>query len=104
MTATTATRETFHFLAYGWDVTEAERITAGRPTIDISVEQAAMWFHLIRIDKAHAATVDLTKPTLIVPVKDAGHIPIDGWHRFWKAHEKGLATLPARLLTSEEEH
>ncbi len=105
MTCTSpGTRETFQFLAYAWDVTAAQRIAAGRDTLDIPVEQIAQWLPLIVIDKEHAATVDLTDPLIIVPVADAGHIAIDGWHRVWKAAHQGVETLQGVLLTHAEEN
>ncbi|MFD0659700.1 hypothetical protein [Thermocatellispora tengchongensis] len=70
----------------------------------MSVAEAATWLAFVRIDKAHAATVDLTKPLIIAPIEDLGHMPIDGFHRIWKARREGIETLTARLLTSEEEY
>lgn len=98
------TREVFRFGTYAWDVTLAEEITQGRDTLTINPEDAGSLF-LIHINEAHAATVDLTKPVIVAPIPGAdGNLIIDGWHRVWKARITGVTSLPAVLLTPDEEH
>ncbi|MFG1965718.1 hypothetical protein [Nonomuraea sp. NPDC049028] len=100
---TPRTREVFHLGPYAWNVTAAMRIVEGREPDCIQVEKAAALLWLVYIDKAHAATVDLTQPLILAPFADAGNIPIDGWHRLWKARREGIETLPALALTPDEE-
>ncbi|MFD8529473.1 hypothetical protein ACFV0L_18835 [Streptosporangium canum] len=97
-------REVFHFGPYAWNITAAERVVEGREPDCITVERAAALLFLVYIDEAHAATVDLTKPLILAPFADTGNIPIDGWHRIWKAQREGVETLPACALTPEEEY
>ncbi|MER7365988.1 hypothetical protein [Nonomuraea wenchangensis] len=105
-------REIFSMLAYRWDITAALALVEGRePNASIGVTDAARWLPLIVIDQGHAATVDLNKPVLVVAVHDpakpgtpfAGYLTIDGWHRIHRATQEDVATLPAHLLTAEEE-
>jgi hypothetical protein len=62
---------------------------------------------LIRVDPAHAATVDLTRPLLVVPLPYApppgNRLVIDGWHRIHRALAEGLDRLPAVLLDEDDE-
>ncbi|MEV0307841.1 hypothetical protein [Nonomuraea fuscirosea] len=105
-------REIFSMLAYQWDITAALALVEGRePNATIGVEDAAKWLPVIVINQAHAATVDLNKPVLVVAIQDpkkpeepfAGYLTIDGWHRIHRATQEDVATLPAHLLTAEEE-
>jgi hypothetical protein len=105
-------REIFSMLAYQWDITAALALVEGRtPNATITVADAALWLPLIVINEAHAATVDLDKPVLIVPIHDpkepdapfAGYLIIDGWHRIYRATHEGVETLVAHLLAVEEE-
>ena len=99
------TRDIFTFGAYRWNITAAEQLLAGRPVEHYApVKKAAALLFMVYIDEAHAATVDLAKPLIIAPVNNVGHIVIDGWHRIYKAHNEGIETLPAHVLTAEEEH
>ncbi|MCP2359799.1 hypothetical protein HD597_006819 [Nonomuraea thailandensis] len=103
MTGQQRVRETFRLGFYAWNVTAAMRIVEGREPDCIQVERAAALLWLVYVNKAHAATVDLTRPLILVPFEGTGNIPIDGWHRIWKARREGIETLPALALTSEEE-
>ncbi|MFC4118535.1 hypothetical protein [Nonomuraea zeae] len=62
---------------------------------------------LIRIDPDHAATVDLTKPLLVVPLPCAlppgNRLVIDGWHRIHRALDLRMEKLPAILLDPADE-
>lgn len=105
-------REIFRMLAYSWDITAALDLVHGRePNATIKVSDAAPWLPSIVINKAHAATVDLSKPLIVVPIHDpddpdeafAGYVTIDGWHRIYRAVNEAVETLNAHLLTSDEE-
>ncbi|WP_336214721.1 hypothetical protein [Nonomuraea sp. LPB2021202275-12-8] len=107
-----SSREIFNMLAYRWDITAALALVEGRePNAVISVADAAMWLPLIVINQAHAAVADLSKPLLVAPIHDpkkaaqpfAGYLTIDGWHRIYRATYECVETLPAHLLTTEEE-
>ncbi|UBU16614.1 hypothetical protein [Nonomuraea gerenzanensis] len=96
-------REVFRFGFYAWNITAALRIVEGREPDRVNVKEAATLLWLIYVNESHAATVDLAQPVLLAPFAGAGHIPIDGWHRIWKARREGVETLPALALTPEEE-
>ncbi|WP_433426237.1 hypothetical protein ACQP1V_43070 (plasmid) [Microtetraspora malaysiensis] len=96
-------REVFRFGFYAWNINLAEDIVQGREPDHIRVDEAGPLF-FVRIDEAYAATVDLTKPLILAPFADCGNLVIDGWHRIWKARRDGVETLPAHLLTPEEEY
>jgi hypothetical protein len=63
---------------------------------------------LFAVDVEHAATVDLSKPPLVVRLVSAkgeglGTQIIDGWHRVYKARTQGLTELPMIMLPPEVE-
>ncbi|QFY12933.1 hypothetical protein GBF35_45950 [Nonomuraea phyllanthi] len=96
--------ETFQMLAWKWNITAAKQLTAGRePTGQLDPQAWAGMLYLIRIDHAHAATVDLDEPVIAVPIPDAGWLIIDGWHRIHKALTHDVDRLPVIVLTPEEE-
>ncbi|MEV3986588.1 hypothetical protein [Nonomuraea sp. NPDC049758] len=97
--------ETFHMLAYAWNITAAKALAAGRkPNGRLAPAEWAGVLSLIATTSDHAAGVDLDEPLIAVPVDDAGHFPIDGWHRIRRALTEGVQHLPAIVLTAEEEH
>ncbi|MFG3438394.1 hypothetical protein ACGF0J_14215 [Nonomuraea sp. NPDC047897] len=98
------THEVFHFGPYAWNITAAERIVEGREPDYIRVGKVAALLWLVHVNEDYAATVDLAKPLILAPFADVGNIPIDGWHRIWKARREGVETLPAHALTADEEH
>ncbi|WP_440063885.1 hypothetical protein [Streptosporangium sp. OZ121] len=100
----TPPREEFYYLAYAWDVTTAKAFAAGRePTGNLVVKEWAGILSTIEVDKDAAATVDLGEPIIVVPIDDAGHFPIDGWHRITRALRDGVPELKAVILTADEE-
>lgn len=96
--------EKFRFGEYAWNISAAERIIEGREPDYIQVEKAAALLWLVYINEEHAATVDLSKPLILAPFAGTGNIPIDGWHRIWRARQEGIETLPAHALTDDEEY
>jgi hypothetical protein len=96
--------ETFHMLAYAWDITAAKTLAAGRePNGRLAPTKWAGVLSLIVIDEDHAAAVDLGEPLIAVPVDGAGYFPIDGWHRIRRAVAEGVDQLLAVVLTADEE-
>jgi hypothetical protein len=104
MTTPDEGRDTFTFLTYTWDVTAAARLAAEEPVRTFEVQSALQLLPFVRVDQAHAATVDLTEPVLLAYLKEVGSpLVIDGWHRVWRAWDTGVRTLPCRLLTETQE-
>ncbi len=96
--------ETFQMLAWKWDITAAKQLTQGRePTGQLDPQTWAGMLYLIRIDHAHAASVNLDEPLIAVPIPDVGWLIVDGWHRIHKALTQGVEKLPVIVLTAEEE-
>lgn len=59
------------------------------------------------VDPAHAATVDVSYPVMLLESRSGeaggqGRV-IDGWHRIFRASHLGIAELPAIVITAEEE-
>ena len=96
-----------------WDVVKA-RFIAYRDNRSTEMIDATVHWKNIRIsseanmNKAHARSeqVDLNKPVILIKWKnDVGVIEdriIDGRHRLFKAVHKGIAVLPAYILSAEE--
>jgi hypothetical protein len=104
---------TFTLLARRWCVDLAYELTEANPDGVARCGEAEItglrgWLGLIHIDTKHAATVDLSKPLLVVPLRDgagedAGPLVIDGWHRVHRALSEGRSHLPALVVTPEIE-
>jgi hypothetical protein len=104
--------EVYCFLTTRFDVEVALQIVEGREPVVIDIKSAVSALVFNAINKKHAETVDLTKPLLIADIasiddkaREEGrpcYIPIDGWHRIWKAHRDGITELPAVFLTRDE--
>jgi len=94
-----------------WDVVKA-RFLAKRDHGMLEMVDVATYWANVRsisvIDEDHALSeqVDLNKPIIIIKWKnDVGVVKdrvIDGSHRLFKAHHKGISTLPAYILSTEE--
>jgi hypothetical protein len=101
----------FHFLRASWNVTDglARAARAGTEPRDADVQS---WFGLIpmvRINREHVATADLTRPLLFVSSvvdpdtgEDAGPFLIDGWHRLARARDEGVNWLPCLVLDKDD--
>ena len=63
----------------------------------------------VKVDVEYAMTkTDLSKPIIVAPLagppgSDLGLMPIDGWHRIYRALVEGRHTLPAYLLNPTAE-
>jgi hypothetical protein len=93
----------FRFLAWAWDIGEAQRLAAGYPVQQVDIGGLAGFASLIRVDPAHVDEVDLAVPILIAPVPELGDLVIDGWHRVHRALRDGVTVLPARMLSDADE-
>lgn len=95
--------QTFDLGAHKWDVEKALAHVAGKkPNDTLDVENAASLLGIVRINREHAATTDLSKPVIGVQ-PGSGHfkgyvVPIDGWHRIYRAHQEGVKELPMHLI------
>jgi len=104
--------EVYQFVVTTFDIDTALKIIGDREPAMIDIKGIVGALPFNRIDKEHAATVDLTKPLLIADIAstdkearakgDPVYMPIDGWHRIYKAHNTGVTELPAVFLTREE--
>ena len=67
----------------------AARLAKRHPVHQADIRPLTGVIGLIRIDPTHAATVDLTRPLLVVPLPYApapgNRLVIDGWHRIHRA-------------------
>jgi hypothetical protein len=116
-------RQYFHYLGWHVDIDHANRLIASNPreTVGIDTARTAAAFGLdaaakehaggvaaglIAIDKAHAMSVDLSKPLILATIHGAaGHrslLLIDGWHRVYKGAATHSHVLRAYALTFEE--
>ena len=97
--------QVFRFMAWAWNIGTAEHVVErdGNELIRVTVEPLARMAGMIRTDAEHAKTVDLERPVLIIDMGEGGHMLIDGWHRLRRATDEGVETLPAYLLTAEQE-
>lgn len=94
--------ETFFFGENVYDVDHAMLILTGRkPAGEIAISTVAHMLGLMRINEAHARTRDLRQPLICVPFQNT-LLPIDGWHRIWRADREEVPTLPYQLLTRKE--
>lgn len=96
--------ETFTMLADRWDIDKARAVLdqSPREPIQVPIASALQIIGLIRIDEVHAQTVDLSAPIIVALTPDGLPLPIDGWHRIWRASVEGYMTLPAYVLTLKE--
>jgi hypothetical protein len=88
-------------------VDAAARLAKRHPVHQADIRPLTGVIGLIRVDPAHAATVDLTRPLLVVPLPHApapgNRLVIDGWHRIHRALSERLHRLPAVLLDEGDE-
>jgi hypothetical protein len=96
--------EMFVLLGWAWDVDAATRLAARHPIQHADIERLAWARAVIQIDPDHAATVDLSRPLLAVPVPATDTpLVIDGYHRIHRALTTGIRTLPVVLLDAADE-
>ncbi|MBO2465978.1 hypothetical protein [Actinomadura violacea] len=96
--------QVFVLLGWAWDVAAAARAAARYPVTGANVAEISGLGAIIRIDAEHAATVDLSRPLLAVPIPHPDRpIVIDGWHRIHKARQTGVTELPIIILDEADE-
>ena len=117
--------EVFHFVHLRWCVTRAHELLEVHESVAEFHEHAPLarldnflpltsaadgFVKLVEfdVDVEYAMTkTDLSKPIIVVPLsvrgKPAGAIPIDGWHRIYRALRDERESLPAYLLNSTAE-
>ena len=116
----------FHFAVWRWCVTRAQELieihesaaTYHEDALISGLEQflplrPAKEGHIklieVSVDIEFALTkTDLTRPLIVAPLvapsgEPLGAIPIDGWHRIYRALSEGRETLPAYLLNPAAE-
>lgn len=99
--------EFFRFGDTVWDIAKAEKLVAGRsPNWSVRPADAKVYWEQgwVDVDPDHASTADLSRPVIGIPSNVEGsHFIIDGWHRLYRAYAEDVSSLPAHLLTREEE-
>lgn len=99
--------ETFEWGVFLYDIARAKDEAAAREHErgTISVDSWAAMLGVMRIDEQHVPSRVLTEPLLVVRLGGADGPPmvIDGWHRIAKAHDTGVASLPAILIDKAAE-
>lgn len=98
-------REYFEFLGFIWDITKAQEIAGKLPVRRVDPQP---WFQLlgaIGLNEAHIPHVDLQRPLILAPIREAGGavLIIDGWHRLARSRREGLLDVPAVLLDEKQE-
>ncbi|RAY15417.1 hypothetical protein DPM19_12040 [Actinomadura craniellae] len=97
----------FTLLGWSWDVDTAARLAKRHPVQQADIGPWTALLGWIRTDPDHAATADLTRPLLAVPLPNTSapgnHLVIDGWHRIRRAVTEGVAQLPAVFLDEGDE-
>lgn len=96
--------EIFTLMRWRWNVTRAWQLFGDQEPLPVPVAPLARMLGLIRIDEAHAATVDVSRPLLLVcvPEGEEALVPIDGWHRIHRGEAESMSELPAIVLTREQ--
>src|SRR5262245_2365149 len=96
--------EMFVLLGWAWDIDTATRL-AVRHTVQCADIRPLAWPRaVIQINTDHAATVDLSRPLLTVPLPGTDTpLVIDGWHRIHHALTTGIHQLPVVGLDAGDE-
>lgn len=118
--------QVFHFAAWRWCITRAHELLEVHESVATFYEHAPLGDldqflplkpapagHVklieVKVDVEYAMTkTDLSKPIIVAPLLgppgvDFGRMPIDGWHRIYRALAEGRSTLPAYLLNEAAE-
>ncbi|TYB40800.1 hypothetical protein [Actinomadura chibensis] len=96
--------EMFVLLGWAWDIDTATRLAVRHRPQRVDIRPLAWARTVIQIDPDHAATVDLSRPLLTVPLPNADtRLVIDGWHRIHRAWTTGIHELPAIHLDAGDE-
>jgi hypothetical protein len=112
-------------LTWTWNVTLADYLVRQRPlppgsdqpALDGLFPVASVEFLIERMlepeerERALGPGFRLSQPLLCAPLRftigeteaEFGPLPIDGWHRLWRALQEGVPRLPYYCLTEEEE-
>jgi hypothetical protein len=118
--------QVFHFAAWRWCIDRAHELLEVHESVATFHEHALLagmeqFLTLdptdadqiklieVNVDVEYAMTeTDLSKPLIIAPLsslsgENLGLLPIDGWHRIYRALSEGRETLPAHLLNPAAE-
>lgn len=104
----TGLKETFRVLDRVYDVSKAKTLIGNiKPKNFLDVKEAKPLFSSVKIDKERAVNpyVDLRVPVILVTISGPDGdlcLPIDGWHRIYKAHKTGVKRLPAHVLDVDQ--
>jgi len=97
--------EEFEFDGDTYDVSAAKKLLKdkNRRVVNIATDALKRMAPTVSISKRKALRpeIDLAVP-IIVAIRRGRKLPIDGWHRIYKALKNGIKTLPAQILTVEE--
>ena len=95
--------EKFHYYMNSWDIREAKRLLYKNPRdknkFDVNSVKNMATGGSINIDPELAMKSDLNVPLIVL----SDGLPIDGWHRIYRAVKEDVDFLPAYVLTDEEE-
>lgn len=92
------------YAKYGWDIAAAMKLVVGREPDQTDVARWVALLPTVCINEAHWPSANLSQPLIIVPMPDSeGYMVIDGWHRVRRALAEGITSLPAHILSPEEE-
>lgn len=96
--------EMFVLLGWAWDIDTASRLAVRHRPQPVDIGPLAWARPVIQIDPDHAATVDLSRPLLTVPIPNTDTpLVIDGWHRIHRALITGIHELPVIRLDAGDE-
>lgn len=118
-------KQAFSFMSFAWDIDKALALVAGRepegcidptacadgflgPEMTPGQDYERIPISIIGVNVYHALSerVDTTRPIIIAEIKVGDSMMkmiIDGWHRIWRGRHDGIESIPAYILTPEEE-
>ena len=101
--------ETFSLMSLRYNVGLARRLVskyphaAGVQHFEVPVADLSTLLGFIQIDVAHALTVDIDKPGIVVFERRLkGGLLIDGWHRLYERKRRGLPTMNVDYIMNPE--
>jgi hypothetical protein len=97
------TPEIFCFLASVWDVSAAKALVASRePNASFAPPAEFPCWAKVDEQRAMSDAIDLSVPIILVRI-ESSTLPIDGWHRIYKATQTKAGPLPAHLISDAAE-
>jgi hypothetical protein len=97
--------ELFQFDRREWDIFKAKQMVKDRQAAPIDIEPFFRYLDSVKINKRRALRheINLDVPIIVVTLKTKSgktrQMPIDGWHRLYKARQLRVKTLPGHVLS-----